>query len=424
MQKKLIIFLMALMLMIVAGCSNDSSTETEETKSDKGNKEEQVTLNILQFKTEIVEQVNQMAEDYTKEHPNVKINAQVVDDYSTLRKARFASGAGPDIFFVRGYTDVENWEEHLVDLSDEPWMSEVSAAAKSGMTIGDNMYGFPAALEGYGFIYNKDLFEQAGITEVPKTISELKEANEKLKAEGIKSYAEGYKEDWVLGLHLFNLPFSVVDDPATFASNLKTGDSTLSDNPFMDGFFDVLDMTVDYGEGTNSIGIDYTRQLSSFTSGESAMMQQGVWTYNSIVEANPDMNFGMFAVPMSDDPKDAKLPVDVPAYYGVNKASKHQEEAKKFLTWLHDNGQKYLVESFNFIPAFDDIKTPEDLGPLASDLLDYSKEKQTMPWAHNYWPSGLDTEFASVLQAYVADQMTREEAKEALQQIVDERMKK
>lgn len=411
---------MAMMLIVAAGCGNKDNNDAE---GNKGNKEEQVTLNILQFKTEIVEQVKQLAEEYTKENPNVKINAQVVDDYSTLRKARFASGQGPDIFFVRGYTDMEDWQERLVDLSDEPWIDQVSAAAKPGMTINGKMYGFPIGLEGYGFIYNKDLFKKAGITELPKTIAELKEVNEKLKAAGIQSFAEGYKEDWVLGLHLFNLPFASVEEPGKFASQLKAGETTLADNKYMDGFFNVLDQTVDYGEGVNSIGIDYTRQLSNFTSEKTALIQQGTWTISSIKEANPDMNFGMFAVPMSDDPKEARLPVDVPAYYAINKDTKHEEEAKKFLTWLHKNGQKYIVDSFKFIPAFEDIETTEDLGPLATDLVSYSQQEQTMPWAMNYWPSGVDTEFAAVLQAYVADQKTKKETIEALQKIVDERMK-
>jgi raffinose/stachyose/melibiose transport system substrate-binding protein len=421
-QKKISILFMIFVLLLAAGCGNNS---TDNSGGDAGDGEngDQVTLNILQFKTEIVDEVQQMAEDYTKEHPNVKINAQVVDDYSTLRKARFASGQGPDIFFVRGYTDVEDWEEHLVDLSGEPWTEQVSEAAKPGMTLNGKQYGFPVGLEGYGFIYNKDLFEKAGITEVPKTLSELEKVNEKLKAAGIQSFAEGYKEDWILGLHLFNLPFSAVEDPAQFAGQLKAGETTLKDNKYMDGFFDVLDMTVDYGEGTNSIGIDYTRQLSSFTSGKTAMIQQGVWTNSSIQEANADMNYGMFAIPLSEDAKDTRLPVDVPAYYAVNKDSKNVEEAKKFLTWLHDNGEKYLVDSFNFIPAFDDIEAPDELGPLAADLLKYTKGNQTMPWAHNYWTSGLDTEFASALQAYVAGQTTKEETIEALQKIVDERMK-
>ncbi|MFD1780993.1 extracellular solute-binding protein [Fredinandcohnia salidurans] len=421
MKKKALALMMILVMLVAAACG--TGKDKTEQESTGGEKEGQVTLNLLQFKTEIVDQVKQMAEDYTKENPNVKINAQVVDDYSTLRKARFASGQGPDIFFVRGYTDMEDWQEYLTDLSNEPWIEQVSEAAKPGMTIDGKMYGFPVGLEGYGFIYNKDLFKQAGITEVPTTLTELKEINEKLKAAGIKSFSEGYKEDWVLGLHLFNLPFSSVEDPGAFASQLKSGETTLSENPYMDSFFDVLDMTVDYGEGVNSIGIDYTRQLSSFTSGKSAMMQQGVWTYASIMEANPDFDFGMFAIPMSEDPTETRLPVDVPAYYGVNKDSKHVDEAKKFLTWLHDNGQKYLVDSFNFIPAFDDVEAPESLGPLAADLLKYSKDNQTMPWAMNYWPSGLDTEYAAALQAYVADQATKEETIEALQKIVDERMK-
>ncbi|MRG87861.1 ABC transporter substrate-binding protein [Salinibacillus xinjiangensis] len=421
MVKKLSFILIALMFVIMAGCGNTEDSNNEGKSGEESG--DKVTLNLLQFKTEIVEQVKQMAEDYQKENPNVQINAQVVDDYSTLRKARFASGQGPDIFFVRGYTDMEDWSEYLTDLSNEPWMDQVSEAAKPGMTLDGKMYGFPVGLEGYGFIYNKDLFKEAGIEEVPKTLSELEEVNEKLKAAGIKSFTEGYKEDWILGLHLFNLPFSAVEDPGAYAQGLKSGEKTLNDNPYMDGFFNVLDATVDYGEGTNSIGVDYTRQLSSFTSGESAMMQQGVWTMGSIEEANADMNIGMFAIPLSENAEETRLPVDVPAYYAVNNQSDHVEEAKKFLTWLHENGDTYLVDSFNFIPAFEDIETTDELGPLAKELMKYSKEGQTMPWAMNYWPSGLDTDFAAALQSYVAGQTNQEETIEQLQSIVDDRMK-
>jgi raffinose/stachyose/melibiose transport system substrate-binding protein len=421
MKMKALLSMAALLLVIMTGCGN---TEESGAKESSGNgKADKVTINILQNKTEIVDQVNQMTKDYMKENPNVEVNAQVVDDYTTLRKARFASGQGPDIFFVKPNRDMKEWEEHLVDLSGEPWMEQVADAAKPGMTIDGKSYGFPVGLESYGFIYNKDLFEKAGITEVPKTVSELEEANKKLEAAGVQPFAEGYKEDWVLGQHLFSLPFASIEDPVAFADALKSGDKTIADNPYFDGFFKVLDMTVDYGEGTNSIGIDYTRQLSSFTSGKTAMIQQGTWAITPIKEAGKDLNIGMFAVPMSEDAEEARLPIDVPAYYVVNKNSKNVEEAKKFLTWMHENGDKYLVDSFNFIPAFKDIEAPEDLGPLAADLIKYSQEGKTIPWAFTLWPSGIDAEFAVPLQAYVAGQQTKEEAIKALQDVVEQRIK-
>ncbi|RIX53589.1 extracellular solute-binding protein [Paenibacillus nanensis] len=416
-----------LLAMTVSGCAGGGGTNTnnngqkqEETGGGGG---KQVTLKLMQFKVEITDQVQAMVKDYMAEHPNVKIEAQVTTDYETLLKTRFASGDEPDIFAAKAYTDIEDWSDRLADLSGEPWVDKLAPAAVPGMTINNQKLGFPFAFEGYGFIYNKDLFAKAGITDVPKTLSELKEVNEKLKAAGISSYSEGYKEWWILGQHLFNLPFAYEAKPEETVEKINKGETKVADLAHMNGFFDVLDMTMQYGKGPESVGISYDQQVSDFASGKTAMMQQGVWTINSILKINPDIKMGMFAIPLSDNADETKLPVGVPGYYVVNKNSKHVDEAKKFLDWLHTNGQKYLVESFKLIPAFTDLQTTEELGPLAADLSAYVEKNQTIPWAHTLWPAGSNQEFAKPLQAYVGNQMNREQALKEIQAIWDARKK-
>jgi raffinose/stachyose/melibiose transport system substrate-binding protein len=433
-----IALILVLAFMVLAGCAkseepnaNNGQTAGKQEDTSKGDKQEKqqekeqekVTLKLLQFKVEITDKVMQMAEDYMKENPNVVIDAQVSRDYSTLLKTRFASGDAPDIFFAKSYQDLNDWHDKLVDLSNEPWMDKVAPSAIAGMTVDGKKYGFPVAFEGYGFIYNKDLFAKAGIENVPTTLSELKQANEKLKAAGISSYSEGYKEWWVLGQHLFNLPFGYPQDPAASIQALNSGEAKVKDNPYMDGFFDVLDMTLDYGKGAESIGVSYDTQVSDFSTGKTAMMQQGVWTIDSIVKINPDINMGMFAIPLSENPEETRMPVGVPAYYTINKDSKHVDEAKKFLIWLHENGQKYIVDSFKLIPAFTDMKATEELGPLAADLFSYVENDQTIPWAFNLWPSGTHREFAKVLQAYVGKATTKDQAIEEIQKIWDAALK-
>jgi raffinose/stachyose/melibiose transport system substrate-binding protein len=132
----------------------------------------------------------------------------------------------------------------------------------------------------------------------------------------------------------------------------------------------------------------------------------------------------MFAIPISDNPKDTKMPVDAPSYYGINKDSKHTAEAKEFLIWLHKNGQKYIADSFKLIPAFKDIKKIDGLGPLAQDMLGYSAKGNTMPWAMSLWPAGSDKEFAAPIQAYVAGEYTWEQTVDEIQKIYDRKVKK
>jgi len=428
-MKKLIstVCTMALLMISLAGCAgggdapkNNAASPDSTASSGSG---EKVTLKLLQFKAEITDKVKAMADDYMKENPNVVIESQVTGDYETILKTRFASGDEPDIFMTKAFTDITDWSDKLVDLSNEPWMSKVSPSAVAGMTVDGKKLGFPIAFEGYGFIYNKELFAKAGIDKVPTTLTELKQLNEKLKTAGIPSFAEGYKEWWILGQHLFNLPFATETDPTASIENINKGGLKVKDIANMNGFFDVLDLTVKYGKGAESVGVSYDNQVSDFSSGKTAMMQQGVWTIDSIMKINPDIQIGMFAIPLNDNAAETKMPVGVPGYYVLNKNSKHVDETKKFLTWLHENGQKYLVDSFKLIPAFTDLKTTPELGPLANDLSAYVEKNQTLPWAHTLWPSGANQEFAKPLQAYVGGQMTKDQAINEVQNIWNARIK-
>ncbi|WP_339157680.1 extracellular solute-binding protein [Paenibacillus sp. FSL W8-0186] len=422
MRKVMLMLLTSVVLLsLISGCAGGSSPKTNEGA---GADSEKVTIKIMDFKTEITDKIKAMAADYMAENPNVIIEAQVTGNYDTLVKTRFAAGDGPDIFMTRAYTDIQDWSERLVDLSSEPWMDKVIPSSVPGMTVDGKKYGFPLAVEGYGFIYNKDLFAQAGIEKLPETLTELKEVNEKLKAAGILSYSEGYNSFWVLGQHLFNLPFAYEPVSEGMIEKMYKGEAKIADLKNLDGFFDVLDMTVDYGKGTDTIGLNYDNQVSEFASGKTAMIQQGVWAIDSITKINPDMNIGMFAIPLNDNPEDTKMPVGVSTYYSINKDSKAIEESKKFLTWLHENGQKYIVDSYKMIPAFTDLETTADLGPLAEDLDKYLKDEKTLIWSFQLWPSGIAEDFTVPLQAYVGEQYDKDQTIIELQNIWDQKVRK
>lgn len=168
MRKKFWMFIvLTIVIASLAGCGAAKEPQNDQTKNPQGNADgEKVTIKLMQFKVEITDEVQQMVADYTKENPNVIIEAQVTRDYETLLKTRFQSGDEPDIFMTKAFTDITDWSDKLADLSNEPWMDKVSPSAVAGMTVNGKKLGFPVAFEGYGFIYNKDLFAQAGIDKV------------------------------------------------------------------------------------------------------------------------------------------------------------------------------------------------------------------------------------------------------------------
>jgi raffinose/stachyose/melibiose transport system substrate-binding protein len=407
-------------LLFATACSSNEASGNKEKASGGNGKGEEVVVDMFQFKVEIADQLKALTDEYTKEHPNVKFNIQTVGggaDYSAALKAQFASGNEPDIFNNGGYQEAKIWKEKLEDLSDQPWVKDAYETALEPMTLDGKVYGQPLNLEGYGFIYNKDLFKKAGITEAPKTLSELEAAAKKLKAAGITPFSVGYGEWWVIGQHLLNLAFAQQEDPDAFIKGLDEGTAKIAGNEKFDQLLNLLDLTVKYGN-KNPLTTDYNTQVTQFASGKTAMMQQGNWTQPMIDKITPNMNIGFIPMPINDDAAaNDKLQVGVPNNWVINKNAPDADKqaAKDFLNWMvsSETGKKALVEDFKFIPAFKTIEA-KGIGPLGEDIVKYSNENKTLSWNWFKFPNGATQEFGAAMQAYVGGQTSKEELLKAL----------
>ncbi|GGG22413.1 ABC transporter substrate-binding protein [Paenibacillus abyssi] len=413
------IVLVALLVTVVYYAHSSLEQEGQATlPSGENNK---ITLEILNPKVEIASQFEQMVNDYMKEHPHVQINVRTVgggaDDRAELR-AMFAYGQGPDIFTNGGYEEARLYRDYLEDLSDQPWVQNAIDMALEPMTLDGKVYGMPVNIEGYGFIYNKDLFKQAGIVELPTTLSELTESASRLKSAGITPFANAYAEKWVLGVHLINIAFAHQDNTDEFIRNLSRGTESIEGNPHFLDLLKLLDVTLEYGND-QPLTFDYNAQVSEFAQGKAAMIQQGNWIQPMLDQITSNMNIGMLPIPINDNPGNDALAVGVPNNWVINKKSSEQKkaEAKLFLNWMvsSEQGKMHLVERLKFIPAFHHIQT-DSLGPLADDILRYSYENKTLSWNWYTYPDGVsDYEFGPVMQAYIGDQMTAEQVLQQLQ---------
>lgn len=426
-KRSFVVMSIVLMLSIVlAGCST-SNNENAANTSNKVDSGKEVTIKMFQFKVEIAAQLTKMIEEYESLHPGVNIEVETVGggaDYGAALKAKFNSNDKPDIFNNGGFTDLDLWVEHLEDLSDQPWVENLVDVAKEPMTKDGKLYGQALNLEGYGFIYNKDLFEKAGITEKPTTLAELEAAAVKLQAAGITPFVNGYGEWWVLGNHFVNIPFAQQADSDAFIDGLNKGTEKITGNETFDQWTQLFDLTLKYGN-KNPLQTDYNTQVTEFATGKAAMTQQGNWTQVAISETNPEINIGFLPMPINNNAADMdKLPVGVPNNWVVHKNSTVKEEAKAFLNWMVSDkvGQRYITEEFKFIPAFKNIEADEKvLGQLAADIIDYSKQGKTISWNWFKFPGGeaSSNEFGDAMQAYVGGQKTKEQLLEAFQKTWD-----
>jgi len=391
-------------LPLIAGGSQSTSSVKE--------------INLFHFKVDQIEQWEEISQEYSRVNPNVKLVVETVggaSDWVTALKTRFASGSGPDIFVVDGPSLARTFDEYLTDLSDQPWVSNTFESARAPLTFDGKLMGMPFNLEGYGFIYNKEIFSQAGISTPPKTIGELRTAAEKLEAIGVTPFGNGYSEWWVIGMHLMNIPFAFQDDPAFFVESLSNGSATMAENPLFQSFQDLFDLTIEYSNA-NPLTTDHNAQMALFNSGEVAMVQQGNWKELDIYASNSNAEVGFLPIPINNNATFSdRLPVGVPFYWVVNNQSSVQQEALDFLNWMvtSDFGRSYIGERFGYIPAFYDME-PGFTGGLSQDIQKYAGENKTIPWNFSTWPAGMYNEFAEHTQRYVAGRLTYPEMLQAM----------
>ena len=399
---------------IAAGCAK-KETNNQGAGGATGGTGQPVTLKIFQFKVEINEALTRLKDEYEKTHPNVKLQIETVGggaDYGAALKTKFASGDQPDIFNNGGFNEMNTWMEHLEDLTDQGWVKDILPVAKTPITKDGKVYGQPMSIEGYGFLYNKELFDKAGIKEVPKTLSQLEDTAKKLQAAGITPFSNGYQEWWILGIHNLNVGIARQPDPDKFITGLYDGTEKFKGNAVLNDWANMLDVTLKYSQ-PNPLTTDYNTQVTNFATGKAAMMQQGNWTEVQIMKTNPNIKVGVMPMPINEDAAaNDKIFVGVPNYWVVNKDSKVKAEAKEFLNWLvtSDTGKNYMTKEFKFIPAFSNITAnAEDLGQTGAEVQKYSTDGKVLSWNWPKYPEGATQEFGATIQAYIAGKKTKDQ---------------
>ncbi|MEK4004295.1 ABC transporter substrate-binding protein [Paenibacillus sp. FSL H3-0333] len=437
MKRKFAFIMATVCTLIIAGCGNSGNTNsagngsatnapnasTESAAPEAGKAPaKDVTIKMFQFKVEIAEQLNALAEAYEKE-TGVKVEVETHgggEDYGALLKAEIASGSEPEIFNNGGYTALVPYMDRATDLSNEPWAAQLIPTAKTPATVDGKLYGMPMNVEGYGLIYNKDLFAKAGITEEPKTLPQLKDAVAKLKTAGITPF-EATNEWWSMGIHLVNVGMAHQPDPKQFIDDVKAGKQTIKGNAVFKQWLDLVDVIFDNAQD-NKMTTDYATQVAEFASGKAAMMLQGNWTQGDIDKIDPALNLGLLPLPINNE--EGTILVGVPNSYIVNSKSAHPEEAKAFLNWMvsSETGQKYLTKEFKFIPAEANITADAaDIGQVAVAVQE--KSASALGWNWDMFPDGVTQGFGAAMQEYLGGQLNHDQLLEKLDKAVQDIVK-
>ncbi len=330
-MKKNSIIILLILVFSFSGILFASGAGEEKSNSD------QVELTFSSWRTEDVPIYDEVISMFEAKNPNIKVTYRPykTEEYQTVLAANFKGGTAADVIHLRAYGNFEQFAKpgYLLPLTKENVPGLVnfdSTSLAGGTSIYDNkVYGVPYASQSLVIYYNKDIYKELGLSE-PETWAEYIDNLKALKDAGITPISNGTYTGWMDEV-LVGLVGSGVYKKAFF-DDVTAGKTTFTDPRYVAALDRVNSLTPYFPNGFESI--DYVAQQMLFINGMAGHFMGGIWEASYFLNQNKDLDLGMFVCP--PDEKDGKryIAFYMDGSYGVNKSSKHQAEALKFVNFL------------------------------------------------------------------------------------------
>ncbi len=299
--------------IILAGCYKHP--ENEEVKivevKDKYNietQEQQVITFMHHFNQEggiqwIVESTNL----FTEKNPNALFNIQTVssENYNKVLRQRYASGNIPDIYVLDNVLSDSFYIDcgFAVDLTDMQFIYDnIKSSALRGGEYKEKIWCLPLEINGYGVVYNRDIFTKAGIHRLPATRSEFIQACQKISSHGVIPIAAPYKDSWTILADIYaDMMQSSYLNNTDWRVGIEKGLYLWSDNFF--GLNGVLERLAERSQYFNAHSFDtsWTEATKMLAEGQAAMIINGTSAVDAVRTHNKEINIGMFAFPWSEE---------------------------------------------------------------------------------------------------------------------------
>jgi len=269
-------------------------------------------------------------------------------EYNTILATALQGGTGPDIVQLRSYGGMEALAAagYLVplDAGAVPGLAKFPKDLLKGATNrGDGkVYGVPFAIQTIQVIYNRTVFDKLGL-KAPATWDEFLKLGAALKAKGYIPLANGGKDGWAFET-LFGGVAANFYGGNEFADAVIAGKTTFNDPRFVYALKKMLELRPYMPP--SFMGVAYTDMQMMFAQEMAAMMIGGSYEIGTFERLNPGIKIGVFAVPGEKAADGGYVGVYVDGSYGINAASKHKEEALRFINFLAsaEYGQMFTDE--------------------------------------------------------------------------------
>ncbi|MBL0885513.1 ABC transporter substrate-binding protein [Myceligenerans indicum] len=308
-----------------------------------------------------------LAEEFEKDHPNVTIEvssgAPSTEDLLQKLSSSFAGGTYPDISYAFGSWASELADsERTLDITDQVsdpavgWDEFSGAARQTAQPTGDAVIGFPAVVDNLSLIYNKTVFDAAGIDHPTAdwTWDDFRTAAAELADPDTSTYGYGYsvsgseETTWQFWPHLWQNGGEILDDSGT--------EATFDSQAGIDALTLLRDMAVE----DKSVYLDQTDTKFGqiFASDQIGMITSGPWSLYDLQVAGTD--YGVVPLPGTDGRHTTISGADLWVLFDHQDANR-EYWSYEFTRWLTDPEQdlRWNVAYGNLPLRESEIDSPE-----------------------------------------------------------------
>jgi len=349
---KRLMILLAVFGLIAAACTagGGESEPSVDVGAPTGPAEDQepVTIDMwIPFSADHeVAGVQQVFDRFEEQYPWITVNVTtgVEDDQVTLSAIR--AGNPPDAVMswslddLAAFCDTEAWQDltpYMEASGFDDTQFPPSVARYTG--FGGKRCAFPFLTDATGLYYNQDMFDEAGITEPPKTLSELTQMAKDLtvfNADG--SIKRAGFVPWFGYYEMVPLDLSISYDADWYNDD---GTSAVGSDPDWVAMFEWQKELVDFYGADNlrkfhaAAGNEWGEASQDFQRGKIAMMIDGEWRTAFIKNGTPDLNYGTAPFPVPDDKADTYGIGRVGGtIIGIPRGSAHPNEAWLLVSFM------------------------------------------------------------------------------------------
>lgn len=329
------------------------------------------SITVLTNRTDQVQDgtTEKYAAEFKKIYPNVEVKFQGITDYEGNVKIRMNSEDYGDVLAIPVSVPASRYPNFFAPLGTAEELAKKFEFTQSG-TVDGKVYGIPNIGVANGFVYNKRVWEQAGVTEWPETPAEFLAALKAIKNKtDATPYYTNYKDAWPL-TNWSNAIGSPTCDAKAFDELAGTKEPWASGTGLhvIDKLlYDVVDQGLSE-EDPNTTNWENSKNL--IATGEIGAMWLGSWAVVQMREAakkageNPD-DIGFMPFPTQVGGKFCTA-VRPDYLFGINRHSDSKPAARAWIEWFitkSGDAQKSLsISSVRGTPLPGSLKPYEEAG--------------------------------------------------------------